>query len=104
MKRFEIYMANLPHGSGLGNNVIILQNEITDNMDSIICAPVMFCKKDDDKNDTHIQANTKNGRTCIIITEHMTNLDRKKISGIITELIDKECQNVKDTISELMNI
>lgn len=101
MKRFQIYTANLPHGSELGDNVIILQNEITDNMDNIICAPVMFWEKDDDKNNTHIQASTKNGRTCIIMTEHMRNLDRKKIIGVIDELIEEDCQYVKEKIDAL---
>lgn len=104
MKRFEIYAAKLPYGSELGDNVIILQNEIADNMDSIICAPVKFGEMDNDKNNTHIKANTKNGRKCIIMTEHMRNLERKRINGVVDELTEEDCQYVKDTFSELMII
>lgn len=94
MKRFEIYATNLSHGFELGDNVIILQNEILDNMDSIICAPIMFGRNEYDKNNTHIHVNTKNGKMCAIIAEHMINLDRKKISGMVDELAVEDCQNV----------
>lgn len=43
MKRFEIYVADLPYGLETGTYVIILGNGIVDN--TIFCAPVTFGKR-----------------------------------------------------------
>lgn len=99
MKQFEICAANLPHGSETGTYVIILGNEIVNN--AIFCAPIMFGENDDDKNRFHIQANTKNGRTCTIIAEHMNNLEVKRINGKIDVLAEDDYQHVKDKIAAL---
>ncbi len=99
MKRFEIYVADLPYGSETGTYVIILGNGIVDN--TIFCAPVTFGKKDNDKNRFHIQANTKNGRVGTIIAEHMNNLDIKRINGMVDVLAEEDYQHVKDKIAAL---
>ena len=101
MKRFEIYVADLPYGLGTGTYVIILGNGIVDN--TIFCTPVTFGKKDNDKNITHIQANTKNGRVCTIIAGNMRNINIDRINGMVDELAEEDCQHVKDEFSELLN-
>lgn len=103
MKRFEIYIADFPYGSETGTYVIILQNEI-EGIDSIFCAPIIFGKKDNDKDNTHIQANTKNGKSCTIMIGHLWNLDKNKINGKIDELADEYHQCIKDWFAQGINI
>lgn len=99
MKRFEIYAANFPHGSETGTHIIILGNGIVGN--TIFCAPIMFEKIDNDKNRFRIQVNTKNGRVCTIIAEHMGNLEINRINGIVDEVKEEDCQYAKEKIAAL---
>lgn len=102
MKQFEIYAANLPHGSETGTYIVVLANGIVDN--TIFCAPIMFGENDSDKNRFHFQANTKNGRAGTIIAEHMRNLEINRISGIVDEVTEKDCQYVKEKIAALRKL
>lgn len=99
MKWFEIYTANLPHGSETGTYIIILGNGIVDS--AIFCAPIMFEGNNNDKNRFHVQANTKKGRVGTIIAEHMRNLEINRINGIVDEVTEEDCQYVKEKIATL---
>lgn len=99
MKRFEIYTANLPHGSETGTYIIILGNGIVNN--AIFCAPITFEKNENDKNRFHIQVNTKKERVGTIIAEHMSNLEINRINGIVDEVTEEDCQYVKEKIAAL---
>lgn len=100
MKQFEIYKANIPQfGSEEGTIVIILQNSINNNMDTVICAPITSREF---QNDTHIKVNTQDGKIVYIMADQMINIERDKLIVRIGELSDKDYLNVKDKIMEMM--
>lgn len=101
MKQFEIYIANLRlfGGSEAGTPIVILQNGITDNIDTVICAPITSKEV---KGDIHIKVNTQDGKTVYIMAEHMRNVKIERIKDKIGELAEEERREVKNRIVELM--
>lgn len=103
MKQFEIYYADLSPiiGSEQGGvrPVIILQSQISDNMDRIFSAPIT---SKEFNNEANIMANTQDGKIVYIMSEQIGNIDKGRLREKIGELAEEDYQKVKDRFLKLM--
>lgn len=103
MKQFEVYMADLRPILGVGEEgvrpVVVIQNNITDDMEKVICAAITSNNTNDN---TSIEVKTDNGKSVRILLEQIRSLDKRRLKEKIMDISQEEVERIKEKLGEIL--
>ena len=102
MKKFDIYMADLSHSGRYDNRpILILQDIISENMNTILCAVITSRESNDD---ISIDVKTKAGKSMIILFDRIRNVDKNKFKEKIDEVLEYEFVKIEKKLDEVLDL
>ena len=102
MKKFDIYMADLSHSGRYDNRpILILQDIISENMNTILCAVITSRESNDD---ISIDVKTKAGKSMIILFDRIRNVDKNKFKEKIDDVLENEFVKIENKLDEVLDL
>ena len=102
MKKFDIYMADLSHSGRYDNRpILILQDIISENMNTILCAVITSKQANDE---ISVDVKTKTGKSMRILFDRIRNIDKNKFKEKIDEVSEYEFVKIEKKLDEVLDL
>lgn len=102
MKKFDIYMADLSPSVRCDNRpVMILQDIISEDMSTILCALITSRESN---NDISVDIKTKAGKSMKILFDQIRNVDKNKFKEKIDDVSEDESAKIEKKLDEVLDL
>ena len=102
MKKFDIYMADLSPSVSCDNRpVVILQDIISEHMNTILCAVITSKQANDE---ISVDVKTKAGKSMRILFDRIRNVDKNKFKEKIDEVLEDEFVKIEKKLDEVLDL